>query len=974
MLARYASTLLISIALVASSVDAPAQQQEVPRSAPASEANGGKSANPNTTDVSGVWRFSLDRNDEGVKQEWFKRELTDYIKLPGILQSQGYGDEIGVDTPWVAALPRDMRWYLRPEYKAYTTPGHVKIPYLSQPPLHYLGVAWYQRDIEIPKSWDGKRVGLFLERPRWETTAWVDDRKIGSNNSLVAPHEYDLDSLTPGKHVLSVRIDNRMILPYRPDGHSVSDALGATWNGIVGRIELSASSPVWIDDAQVFPDVKKKSATVKVQIGNHTGQPGKGTLSCGSKSTPVSWDAAGGTATIEVPLGDAAELWDEFKPQLQNIKLRLEGDGIQDNRKLVFGLREITTESKKILLNGREINLRGTHFGGDFPLTGYPATDVESWKKIIQICKDFGLNHMRFHSWCPPEAAFTAADELGIYLQPECGMWNSFTPGGPIAEMLEKETARMLKAYGNHPSFLLLSPSNEPAGRWPQVLPQWAGRWHERDPRRLYTDKTGWAYQPTTGPQYAIVPVRGNRGWFGRDFAAAVENIPVPVLSHEVGQYCAYPNFDVIEKFTGYLQPGNYEIFRDSAREHGVLEQNRDFAWASGKFQLACYKEEIEANLRTPGMSGFQLLDLHDYLGQGTALIGLLDAFWGSKGYVIVDEFRQFCSPTVPLARFKKYEFRTSEPFEIPVEVAHFGPELLEDATPSWVVTQRGRAGAGATGHLSTRSIPVGKNTSLGTIKVDLSKLDAPAQYTLHVSIPHAERKISTNSWHFWVYPAEIDTSVPAGITITSDWKTAENKLAEGGKVLFTPPESILDDTCPPLNNVPVFWNRLMNPKLESMLGLVVDERHPALAEFPTDIYCDWQWANLVRGARTVNIDKLPGHFRPIVQAIDDWSRNYRLAVIFEDRFGPFGGSGRLLVCTIDITNKLADRPAAAMLRRSLLDYMSGDHFHPQVMLPLDQLRALWPALEGRGVKSAKQSAPPPEIDETPKLPGTPKQ
>src|SRR5262245_56806146 len=186
-----------------------------------------------SVDLSGEWRFSLDRNDTGKSESWFNRDLSDRINLPGILQSQGYGNDISIETPWVAALPRDMRWYLLPQYAAYTKPGNVKMPYLSQPPKHYLGVAWYQRDVDVPQDWSGKRVKLTLERTRWETSVWLDDKSFGSNNSLVAPHEYEFGIVEPGKHRLSIRIDNRMILPYRPDGHSVSDALGSTWNGIV---------------------------------------------------------------------------------------------------------------------------------------------------------------------------------------------------------------------------------------------------------------------------------------------------------------------------------------------------------------------------------------------------------------------------------------------------------------------------------------------------------------------------------------------------------------------------------------------------------------------------------------------------------------------------------------------------------------------------------------------------------------------
>ena len=468
-----------------------------------------------------------------------------------------------------------------------------------------------------------------------------------------------------------------MILPYRPDGHSVSDALGATWNGIAGRIELTATSPVWIDDAQVFPSVADKKVLIKVHIGNITGQPGSGTLTAGAATKQVDWDEKGAQIEIETTLPNDAQTWDEFHPNLQHLTVKLTGERADDQRQITFGLREIKADGVKILLNGREINLRGTHFGGDFPLTGYPATDVDSWKKIIQICKDYGLNHIRFHSWCPPDAAFTAADELGFYIQPECGMWNSFTPGNAISQMLELETARIVRAYGNHPSFVLLSPSNEPAGRWQGVLEPWTVNWYKQDPRRLYAENTGRANPRAEGPQYAIVPVRGNRGWFGADYSASLRNVNVPVLSHEVGQWCAYPDFDVIQQFTGYMRPGNYEIFRDSAAQHGVLERNKDFAWASGKFQLACYKEEIEANLRTPGLAGFQLLDLRDYLGQGTALIGVVDAFWKPKSYVTARQFSRFCGPTVPLARMHNHVFRNSDIFDVDVEIAHYGPAPL---------------------------------------------------------------------------------------------------------------------------------------------------------------------------------------------------------------------------------------------------------------------------------------------------------
>ncbi len=885
--------------------------------------------------LAGRWRFALDSMDVGVNEKWFNKDLVNHINLPGVLQSQGFGGEISIDTPWVLSL-YDRYWYLRDDYKAYTRPGNVKVPFLCQPPRHYLGGAWYQRDVDIPKSWEGRRVVLTLERPHWETRIWLDDKWIGSNNSLVASHEFDLGVVTVGRHRLSVRVDNRMILPYRPDGHSVSDSLAYTWNGIVGKIEMSTTTPVWIDDAQMFPDVVRKSALIKVKIGNMTGRTGAATLSIGSTSVPVTWDAKGGKAEVEVMLGANAPLWDEFNPALQHITLRLRGESADDEREITFGLREFKTAGKEFVMNGRKTYLRGTHYGGDFPLTGYPATDVESWEKIIRICQSWGLNHMRFHSWCPPEAAFTAADELGFYLQPECGMWNSFTPGGPIARMLEEETERMVKAYGNHPSFIALSPSNEPAGNWMAVLPEWVNRWKEADPRRLYTRSTGRVKPGAGAPsQYEVSSaVRGTSGWFGGDFSQLTAKAGVPEMAHELGQWCAYPDYDIIKKFTGYMRPGNYEIFRDSMAAHGLLAKNKDFARASGRFQLECYKEEIEANLRTPGMGGFQLLDLHDYMGQGTALVGMLDVFWQEKGYASAKEFRAFCNSTVPLARLKQRVFTTVSAFDVDVEVAHYGAAPLANAVPYWkIMDTQGRTVA--EGEWSAKTIPIGKNFALGKVTVDLAKLDAPAAYKLVVGIRGTGFE---NNWDFWLYPAKADGTSPTDILLTASWDEAEAKLAAGGKVLFMPRQADLDWFSPPVSTTPLFWNRLMNPGWAGTLGLWCDAKHPALAEFPTEANCDWQWTDILSsGARAMNLDRLPLSLQPIVQVVDDWNRNWKLGLIYECRVGP----GRLMVSTVNLTAEPSSHPGITQLRRSLLAYMSRIRFQPEVSITAAEMRGL---------------------------------
>ncbi len=889
-----------------------------------------------TMNLAGEWRFALDDADEGIGEKWFERSLKDKIALPGILQAQNYGNDISKETPWVLSL-YDKNWFLREDYKNYAAAGNVKVPFLSQPPKHYLGAAWYQKEIELPANWANKRVVLFLERPHWSSTVWIDDVKIGENLSLVAEHEYDLGKLSAGKHRISVRVDNRMLMDYRPDAHSISDSLGQSWNGIIGKIELRATSPVWIDDAQIYTDLKNKSATIKVKIGNETNKSGDGKITANGKEFPVSWNEKSGAAEIKLDFPNAKE-WNEFHPNLQKINLQLKGENADDAKEISFGFAEISADKNEFKLNGRTIYLRGTHHGGDFPLTGYPPTDVAYWRKIFQINKDWGINHIRFHSFCPPEAAFQAADEIGIYLQPEPGMWNVVSPGTPMEKMLYEETDRMIRAYGNHPSFLLLSPSNEPKGRWKEAFDQWIAHYRAVDPRRLYDNGTGHTEKEVPdldkGTDFLVMqrigakPLRGNSAWFGKDYGNSLENIDIPVLAHELGQWDAYPDYSVMSKFTGYLQPGNYRIFRDSLAAHHLLNKNKDFALASGKYQLNCYKEEIEANLRTPKMYGFQLLDLHDYLGQGTALVGLLDTFWQEKGYVNAKEFRRFNSETVPLARLYKRTYTADEKFDIDVEIAHFGEKPIENAVAYWkIIDANGKVLTN--GEFPAKTIEIGKNIPLGKVSADLSKLQNAENAQALKLVVGIKNTTFENDWNFWVYPPKIVETSAKNITITHDWNEAEAQLKTGAKVLYMPRKADLDWTSPPLDTVPVFWNRLMNPAWSRMLGLWIDKNSPALAAFPTENFNDWQWTEIVKNARAINLDKLPQNLQPIVQPVDDWNRNYKLGMIFEAKVG----TGRLLVSSADLENDLETRIVARQLRKSILDYMESAKFDPQVSI-----------------------------------------
>ncbi|MGA2501315.1 MAG: discoidin domain-containing protein, partial [Tepidisphaeraceae bacterium] len=881
--------------------------------------------------LAGKWRFALDRQDAGIAEKWFAKSLEQQITLPGSLQNQGFGDTPSPDTKWTASLD-EREWRADPRAQKYLKPDNFKMPWWLQPEKHYVGVAWYQRNIEIPADWAGKRVLLTLERPHWETRVWLDSQEYDTNNSLSTAHVHDLGvGVAPGKHTLSIRVDNRMIVDVGKWAHSVSDHTQGNWNGIVGRIELSAGPTVWIEDVQVFPNLMKSLVKMKVTLGNATGKPGKGVVSAGGGKMDVSWDVAGGVAEFDVAV--PAKTWDEFSPALQRLTVSLTGDGVRDQREATFGLREIGTDGTQFTVNGRKMFFRGTLECCIFPLTGYPPTDVDSWRRIIRICQAHGLNHIRFHSWCPPEAAFAAADELGFYYQVEIAAWCEVGSGKSVDKWLYEEAHRVLKAYGNHPSFMLMPYGNEPSGRnSAEYLAKWVTYWRGQDNRRLYTSGSGWPQLAEN--QYDVYqPPRGPKGWGGKDYRADIARFRVPVIVHEMGQWCVFPNFDEMAKYTGPLKPKNFEIFRDWLTESGMIDQAHDFLMASGKLQALCYKEEIEAALRTPGMAGIQLLDLHDFPGQGTALVGILDPFWDSKPYFTPQQFKRFFNTTVPLARLPRRTWTSAEKLTADIELAHFGPAPLANAIAQWKLVDDAGV-AVASGELPGRPAPLGNGTALGSISVDLSKLPLN-KYRLVVGLKDTPFE---NDWNIFVYPAQVPADPVDVLVATGFDEQAESKLAAGGKVLLALNPLKLSREFPRGSFEPVFWNRAMfKTQPRHILGLLCDPKHPALAQFPTDYHAEWQWEDLLNQSRCIRLDSLPKELRPIVQPIDDWNTSWRLGLVFECRVG----KGKLMVCSADISNRLSERPAARQLRSSLLAYLAGPQFEPKVQVSADMLKEL---------------------------------
>jgi hypothetical protein len=529
----------------------------------------------------------------------------------------------------------------------------------------------------------------------------------------------------------------------------------------------------------------------------------------------------------------------------------------------------------------------------------------------------------------------------------ECPAWATIGDGKPIDKFIYAEGDRILKAYGNHPSFCMLAYGNEPGGRnQKRFLGDLVNYWKIKDPRRLYTSAAGWPIIPEN--QYHSTPgPRGHKWGAGlssrfnakppetnTDYSSFVKQYDVPIVSHEIGQWCVYPNFKEIHKYKGVFHPLNFEIFRDSLAANNMLDQAEDFLLASGKLQALLYKQEIESALRTPGFGGFQLLDIHDFPGQGTALVGILDPFWDSKGYITAKEHHRYCCETVPLARMKKRTWTTEEIFSAKIEIAHFGPAPIRDAVPIWSINYAdGRKIT--SGRLSQTTIPLGNGTKLGVIEVNLSNIAAPAKLVLKVSI---EGTSYANSWDIWVYPTECDTQPTSEVFIAEHFDDqTKAALENGGKVLLMPPLNSIDSDVPPAFTT-IFWNTQWTARQPPhTLGILCDPKHPALAQFPTEFHSNWQWWDLVTKSRFIILDKFPAELRPIVQVIDDWNTNRKLGLIFEAKVG----KGKLLVCSMDLRSNLEQRPVARQMLNSLLSYMDSNAFVPKQRLDSEIIHSL---------------------------------
>ena len=839
--------------------------------------------------LSGEWKFRIDSLDKGIENKWYNDLFIETIKLPGSMAENGKGDEVTLKTDWTGEIV-DKSYFTDKKYEKYRQPGNIKIPFWLKPVKYYKGVAWYQKEVDLPSGWSGKNIVLFLERPHWESTVYVNGKKAGVENSLAVAHQFDItDLLVQGNNLISIRIDNRVVIPVGINSHSISDHTQSNWNGIAGDISLRATSKVFISDVRVYPDVTGKKAKIIVALTNKTKTPFRGevAIQCESfktgnsqklKSVAVSanTDSNESQFIIDYPMGDKIALWSEHKPSLYKLSVNLKGSKgeILDSKSEDFGMREFKTRGTRFEVNGQQIFLRGTLECCIFPITGYPPTDTDSWIKVLQTVKNYGLNTVRFHSWCPPEAAFAAADKLGLYFQIECSSWansgTSIGDGGAIDEYIYKEGDRILSAYGNHPSFCMMAYGNEPAGvNQNAYLGKLLTYWKAKDNRRVYTSGAGWPVIPENDFNLTAEPRiqrwgEGLKSIINReapqtmfDYHEIISKYAIPTVSHEIGQWCVYPDFKEIVKYTGVLKPTNFEIFRESLTANNMGDQAEDFLMASGKLQALCYKADIEAALRTPGFAGFHLLQLHDFPGQGTALVGILNPFFESKGYITAEEFRMFCNETVPLARIQKLVYNNNETFKASVEIAHFGEKPIEKAEIiCQVIDEKGEI---LRKEIFTKDrIEIGNCSEIGLYQMDLSDLKTAQKLTLEVFLADTPYR---NQWDFWVYPANREVNNGKVLVTDKLDKNAETTLKNGGFVLLLNYGKVGKEKGAQVavGFSTVFWNTAWtHNQPPHTLGILCDPKHPVFSDFPTEFHSNWQWWDPVSHSQAMILDSFP--------------------------------------------------------------------------------------------------------------------
>lgn len=846
-------------------------------------------------DLSGQWQVKLDAE----KQETMPQAYPETMMLPGTTSAAGLG-----------------------------MPNPAKETGCLTDAYRFEGAAWFMRTFTAG-DWTGEQTMLTLERTR-KTTVYLDGRPIGHQESLCTPHRYFLPPVHAGEHTLVIRVDNTDY-PTR-GGHLTSPDTQSNWNGITGEISLTVAHTL-LTDLTVRPDLRRGCLRVH---GHIIGAPDgvAGIVLPGQMEHLLPYRR--GVLDGECPLKGNEAFWDEAHPEIHTISIDLDGDVYETT----FGLRDVRTLGRRLLINGRETFLRGKVDNLLYPKTGYTPTDVASWMTILGIAKEYGINHYRYHTACPPDAAFTAADLLGVYMAPELPFWGTVAEEGydeRERDFLFQEGFRILREYGHHPSFLWLSLGNELWGS-KDVLNRMMRAYREADDTKLYSSgANNYQFVPdvldeenvfvgvrlgrerlirgsyamcdapqgivqTTAPESvsnydaSIVPeTLGQSGEAGKvqiqygtgvkevDAQSADALIPdVPVISHEVGQYVFYPDFSEIPHYAGPLKPRNIEAMRENLERAGLYGEHEAFFRQTGHLAVECYKREIETLLRSREVSGFQLLDLQDYTGQGTALVGVLNAMMENKGMISAEEWREFCAGTVVLGEFASFTGMMGEDIRFDVQISECDPEKQHTCIRCTLMDGERELYAcdvtpGARHGRLTDAVSV-------TFPAECYR-DAMQERIMRLTVALTLADGTRNHYPIWLIP-------PIDIRITREgiekdgrmvaFVSAEEK-ADGAAIVVPSAEGQLPaEYCTDFWCYPMFRSiseSMGKPVPVGTMGLSIDTASPLLKRFAQEDYTTPAWYAILQ---TAHVQRLPADIHPAVQMIDNTERCARLGILYQ--------------------------------------------------------------------------------------------
>ncbi len=925
-------------------------------------------AQPEQIDLSGPWSFcyTTEHDTTPPPAEAFQQQAP----IPGCWDDT-------FDQSKARRLWPDARF--NPDYRSVAIPTTKPLPDASLPYL--LGVGWYRRSLDVPHAWRDRQVTLHVGTPVMEAWVYLNGRQIAhhlgpatSFDVPLAPHlDFNRSSAQPAHSAneLIIAVSN-----LRDDrgGSRVRGYKGRS-GGIFGPILLDVAGPARIADLLVYPSANldtlhwnaelQGKLTPDAELHWSVRDPASGSTVAQGQQLAASDLLHWTTTTLDIPP------WSDDQPHLVELLVTLHDrqHNVLDRRTQPFGLRRLTVDGTGLRLNGTPVYLRGVCEIAYYPETCTPPLDVQPYRDHIRRLKQLGFNWLRCHTWVPPEPYLQAADELGMLVQVEAPVGYDMFDWQAILRTCRRHPSVVIYCCGNEEQLTdaKIDFLNQCAVQQKQLAPdalfnpQEAMRGieyhftgddqpnllHEPvtynpiklDRLRAFSDVFG---QYTLG-QLSYTTLQGNHERIDRQLAIYRR----PCLTHELGIIGCYLNLDLLSRYQGTrIGPDLFSKVRDALSAKGLLDRAPTYFRNSAAWQRLLRKDVCE-------------MCRHCRLITGYDMLGANDSHWHRTGYPcgITDEFDQLKPGETPddvvahngrsvllISRQRERALIAADRFQRDLSVSWFDPTPLKQGRLSWqMTTAAGPNGAPPQTLLEGRQpiapIQPGSLTRLVTIDAPLPNRARPTKATLTVELSGGDARIR-NRWDYWLFP-RVEPVQPSNVLLVDSLdQHALARLADGARV-------VMFGTKPfPTQRLTFQMNVTGRPN--GILATVI-ERHPALADFPHDGYCDWQCSQMLADSASVLFSSLDVPFRPIIEVVNSYKNPQPQAALFQWRVG----RGRLLICSLNLARPQTD-PAAAYLRHCLLHYASGDAFEPTVEVAPSKLAQLL-------------KLPPPTLEEQPK-------